>query len=152
MNRQKERPPRQRVYDIRIHDRRTRTGWIWSTKLVSAVRAAILSVSGRPWRKTAEVICPMIDHISSTAARMTFINPPWPSLNLQPELVIDDDRAVDEETAVLGQLHMYPIHRSRRRAEEVVGVPKVTAPVARALEARQRRSGLSGLLPGIRIP
>src|SRR5437867_5447981 len=76
MKRKNERPPRQRVYDIRIHDRRTRTGWIWSTKLVSAVRAAILSVNGRPWRNTAEVICPRTDHISSTAARMTFMNPP----------------------------------------------------------------------------
>src|SRR5207237_2523554 len=149
MNRKNESPPRQRVYNIRIQDRRTRTGWIWSTKLVSAVRAAILSVSGRPWRKTAEVICPMVDHISSTAARMTFINPPWPSLNLQPELVIDDDRAVDEETAVLGQLHMHPIHRSWRRTEEVVGVPKVAAPVTRTLEARERRIRLGRLLPGI---
>src|SRR5438094_2455787 len=151
MKRKNERPPRHSVYDMRIQDRRTRTGWMWSTKLVSAVRAAILSVIGRPWRNTAEVICPMTDHISSTAARMTFMNPPVPALSLQPEFVINDDRAVDEKPAVLGQLDMDPVHWTRRRTEEIVGIPKIAAAMAGALEARQSRIGLGGMLTGVRI-
>jgi hypothetical protein len=64
------------VYDIRIQERRTRTGWMWRKKLVRAVRAAILSVSGRPWRKTEPTIWPMTENISSSAARITVMNPP----------------------------------------------------------------------------
>src|SRR5438309_10161645 len=58
MKRKNERPPRHRVYDTRMADFFTRTGWMCRKKLVSAVRAATLSVVGRPWRKIDPQIWP----------------------------------------------------------------------------------------------
>src|ERR1700737_1568369 len=124
---------------------------MWRTKLVSAVRAAILSVSGRPWRKTDPTICSRTAHISSTAPRMTFMNPPGCLLDLQAVVMIHDDRAVDVQFAVFGHFDVHPVHRARRRAEEVVGVAEIAAAMAGALEAGQDRVLLGRLLTGVGV-
>src|SRR5207244_2097612 len=45
------------VYETRIADFLTRTGWMCRKKLVSAERAATLSVVGSPWRKMDPQTC-----------------------------------------------------------------------------------------------
>src|SRR3982074_3777323 len=101
---------------------------MWRTKLVRAVRAAILSVSGNPCRNTAPTICSITEKTSSTAARMTLMNPP--RSDFQAETPVHDDRPVNVELAVPRYFHVNPVHGPWRRPEEVDRVPIIPAAVA----------------------
>src|SRR5580704_16252627 len=162
MNRKNERPPRQSVYDTRTADFLTRTGWMCRKKLVSAVRAATLSLVGRPWRNTDPQSCAtnartgfaesgvaLTDRVPSYAQPASSSDPEGLAVALLGvdqqaplwRLVVpgstgrDKRCPVDRKKSVGCDLDVHPVHGPRRRPVEVRRIDEVPAAVAWACPA-----------------
>src|SRR3989442_3972155 len=94
----------------------------------------------------------MTANISSSAARITVMNPPVSWSDFQAERAIHDNGAVDQQFPIRGHLEVDAVHRPGRRSKEVDGVAEVAAAVARALEAGERGVRPGRLLAGIGVP
>src|SRR5579864_2708066 len=65
--------------------------------------------------------------------------------------MIDDDRPIDKELAVGGELNGDAVHGPRRRAVEIVSIPEIAAAMARAFESWHDGVRLGRLVPGVRV-